>query len=136
MTWISGKIAGIPALVYQLNSSWYTRLMSPAHSHCRIAKMVVLRHELAEYWKKYRRVLLVDATHGISITGFKLFTVVVVDSLHKSVLVAYAFIRSESFINLNFVAEALGINAERITVISDDSETEDGVNGRHRGSGT
>ena len=84
--------------------------------------MVVLRHELAEYWKKYRRVLLVDATHGISITGFKLFTVVVIDSLHKSVLVAYAFIRSESFINLNFVAEALGINAERITVISDDSE--------------
>ena len=44
------------------------------------------------------------------------------DSLYLSVLVAYAFIRSESFVNLNFIAEALGITMEKITVISDDNE--------------
>ena len=55
-------------------------------------------------------------------TGFKLFTIIVVDSLYLSVLVAYAFIRSESFVNLNFIAEALGITMEKITVISDDNE--------------
>ena len=81
----------------------------------------MLRPELRPYFAKYRRVLIVDATHGISVTGFKLFTVVVVDSLFRSVLLAYAFIRSESFDNLDFIAQELGIDQEKITVISDDS---------------
>ena len=84
--------------------------------------MVVLRPELRPYLNKYGRVLIVDATHGISVTGFKLFTIVVVDSLFKSILVAYAFIRSESFENLDFIAQELGIQQDKITVISDDNE--------------
>jgi hypothetical protein len=84
--------------------------------------LVVLRPELRPYLNQYGRVLIVDATHGISVTGFKLFTIVVVDSLFKSILVAYAFIRSESFDNLDFIAEELGIQQDKITVISDDNE--------------
>jgi hypothetical protein len=42
--------------------------------------------------------------------------------LFKSVLVAYAFVRSESFDNLNFIATELGIASERITIISDDCD--------------
>ena len=100
-------------------STWYTRCGDSSH---RISRLVVLRPELRQYWAKYKRVLIVDATHGISVTGFKLFTIVVVDSLFRSVLVAYSFIRSESFLNLDFIAQELGIDKEKITVISDDSE--------------
>ena len=61
----------------------------------KISRLVVVRPDMMPFLKKYSRVLICDATHGITMTGFKLFTVVCVDALLHSALVAYAFVRSE-----------------------------------------
>ena len=88
----------------------------------KISRLTVVRPDMMPFLKKYSRVVICDATHGISMTGFKLFTVVCVDALMHSALVAYSFIRSESADDLisifNELRPHLGSN---VVFISDDN---------------
>lgn len=88
----------------------------------KISRLTVVRPDMMPFLKKYSRVVICDATHGISMTGFKLFTVVCVDALMHSALVAYSFIRSESADDLisifNELRPYLGPN---VVFISDDN---------------
>ena len=86
-----------------------------------ISRLVILRPEMVPFLKKYGRVLVCDATHGITMSKFRLFTVVVVDSLLHSVLVAYAFIRTEAAVELSWIFKALGLTAADVVFVSDDN---------------
>jgi hypothetical protein len=92
-------------------------------STLKIARLTIVRPDMMPFLKKYHRVLVCDATHGITMQGFKLFTVVVVDSLLRSALVAYSFIRSESAHDLRSVFEQLGphLVQGRTVFVSDDN---------------
>ena len=71
--------------------------------------------------KKYGRILICDATHGITMAKFRLFTVVVVDSLLHSTLVAYAFVRTEAAHELSWIFRSLGLQEGDVVFISDDN---------------
>ena len=86
-----------------------------------ISRLVVLRPEMVPFLKKYGRVLVCDATHGITMSKFRLFTVVVVDSLLHSALVAYAFIRTEAAIELSWICKELGLTEADVVFVSDDN---------------
>ena len=85
-----------------------------------ISRMVVLRPDMVPFLKKYGRVLICDATHGITMAKFRLFTVVVVDSLLHSTLVAYAFVRTEAAVELSWIFKSLGVEGG-VVFVSDDN---------------
>ena len=88
----------------------------------RISRLLVVRPDIMPFLKKYSRVLICDATHGITMTGFKLFTVVCVDALFHSALVAYAFVKSESAEDLIRIFDELRLHLEdNVVFISDDN---------------
>ena len=93
-------------------------------STLKIARLTIVRPDMMPFLKRYHRVLVCDATHGITMQGFKLFTVVVVDSLLRSALVAYAFIRNESADDLRSVFQQLRphlVQEGRTVFVSDDN---------------
>ena len=89
----------------------------------KISRVVVCRHDMIPYLNKYQRVLICDATHGITMSKFRLFTIVVVDSLLHSALVAYAIVRSEAADALDFIFEALNLNSisSNVVFVTDDN---------------
>jgi hypothetical protein len=88
----------------------------------KISRLVVCRHDMIPYLEKYSRVLICDATHGITMSKFRLFTIVVVDSLLHSTLVAYGIVRSESAEDLRFIFESLRLtDTSNIVFITDDN---------------
>jgi hypothetical protein len=86
-----------------------------------ISRLVVMRPEMVPFLKKYGRILICDATHGITMAKFRLFTVVVVDSLLHSTLVAYAFVRTEAAHELTWIFKSLGLERGDVVFISDDN---------------
>jgi hypothetical protein len=86
-----------------------------------ISRLVIMRPDMAPFLKKYGRILICDATHGITMSKFRLFTVVVVDSLLHSVLIAYAFVRTEAAAELSWIFKSLGLDASDVVFISDDN---------------
>ena len=86
-----------------------------------ISRMCVLRPDMVPFLKKYGRILICDATHGITMAKFRLFTVVVVDSLLHSTLVAYAFIRTEASAELDWIFTSLGLKRGDVVFITDDN---------------
>jgi hypothetical protein len=88
----------------------------------KISRLIVCRHDMMPYLHKYSRVLICDATHGITMSKFRLFTIVVVDSLLHSTLVAYAIVRSESAEDLCFIFAGLPLKeTSNIVFITDDN---------------
>jgi len=87
-----------------------------------ISRVVIMRPDMVPFLKKYGRVLICDATHGITMSKFRLFTVVVVNSLYHSTMVAYAFIRTEAAVHLEWIFEALHLDPSiKPVFVSDDN---------------
>ena len=120
---------------YGLHTDHVVRLKSTLESHkalggvgevewdsqLQISRLVVMRPDMVPFLKKYGRILICDATHGITMAKFRLFTVVVVDSLLHSILVAYAFVRTEAAHELSWIFRSLGLQEGDVVFISDDN---------------
>jgi len=91
-------------------------------SMMQISRLIIVRPDMMPFLNQYKRVLICDSTHGITMKGFKLYTIVVVDSLMHSAMAAYAFVKQESTEDLISVFSEIKSHLGADTVlISDDN---------------